>query len=295
MECAKRGKNQDTVQLYPDKLLKKIKNKNKNVNINIIKIALPSARKQRDVRKVREVAKHLPLGQQARFQTQGHRFGNIPQAFNINSYSQPSSAIQPVYHVSGSQEAIKKSFYDMGRKTRDDFTQTTNPIGIVPDLTPSIRAVPSTPTANPYDLDMSTKLIEMIDTPVPVGKHPELFNSLYKAPVLYATLTDDDEPVEYNEVYNEQAEASEWIYKDVDEESAVQAESVLEPPEMKEEAVLPVRAEPAEAPGVNPKYLGERALPKGLWKSATKGRYYVMDTTSGRKVRTDAKGNPLVQ
>jgi hypothetical protein len=57
----------------------------------------------------------------------------------------------------------------------------------------------------------------------------------------------------------------------------------------------PAPEEKEEAPGVNPKYLGERALPEGLWKSATKGRYFVVDTNTGRKVRTDAKGNPLSQ
>lgn len=247
MDCAKRGKNQDTVELYPDSLLKKLKiknkNKNKNVNVNIIKINMPSARSSRRKSKpkrkdgpegpdgpdrrndVARIARGIPLGQHIRFQTAGHHFANMPLPLVSSTYGRPTSAVQPVYHIGGSQETLKKTFYDMERNKEDDFKdyQDTNPKDIVPDLSPSVRAVPSIPTANPYDLDAGTTLVETVDTPVPVGKHPEQFNSMYKAPMLYATLTDDDEP------NDEVGQASHWIYKDPEEDIAKeQAGSVFD-------------------------------------------------------------------
>jgi hypothetical protein len=284
-------RNDDTVQLLPDSLLKKLK-KHQNVNINVIKVA-------------QNVGDKRPLGQPIRLRSQGNTFANMPRPLHTASYANPTSVVQPVFRITPQGEGQANPLYHMNRIASDDIQQPiqtrVNPADITPVKAPSIRAVQSKSAPSPYSLmDESSPDIEIPihyveDVPPMEGENP-LANIEPKVDSMRAVPSAFWQPLDGMDGVD-QDEAMEEGKQELHPLSIFPAQAA-EPTQEPGRRVKPVPAdlsEPSEPPGKNPKYLGERALPEGLWKSATKDRYYVLDTNTGRKVRTDAKGNPLRQ
>jgi len=307
-----RQRNDDTVQLLPDSLLKKLK-KHQNVNINVIKVA-------------QNVGDKRPLGQPIRLSSQGNTFANMPRPLQTASYANPTSVVQPVFRITPQGEGQANPLYHMNRIASDDIQQPiqtrVNPADITPVKAPSIRAVQSKSAPSPYSLmddsspDIETPIHYVEDVPPMEGDNPlaniePRVDSIRAVPSAFWQPLEGMDGVDQDEAMEEgKQELHPLSIFPAQAAQAAEPEYIPRPKRVIEpgKRVKPVPANipvptvilessesDSEPPGKNPKFLGEVALPKGLWKSATKDRYYVLDTNTGRKVRTDAKGNPVSQ
>jgi hypothetical protein len=196
MECAKRGrrsksKNTDSVQLLPDKLLKLSKNKNKNINVNVISIGnvpVRSRTRAKSRSSTRQSTKRL-VNDPIRLQGHGSVFASAPSVFNLSTYGQPSSAIQPAFHV----PSVSSSYRDPGQHTysirSSDIDQPiqerVNPTDITPINKPSIRAIASRPAPTPNDSKEEVQAVNDVEPFIgenPLGNIAPVYNSFNAVP-----------------------------------------------------------------------------------------------------------------